>query len=957
MLYCTDLIFRLMSLEKQFSHTSPAETTFLGLNIRSLRYHHDDLLVKLQDYKETPDLILLTETWLTENDPLKEYHIDGYHPLESKPRNNGQKRGGVAVYLKRSLQFERINFTSDLECLIIRVMGSNRIVKNFCVVYRPQNSINIFIEDLDKLFAFLRNLKEETLIFGDFNIDTLKPSYEKTKYENLIHSYGYRIRNFQATRVTATSATCLDHVITSSMVETKTITITISDHYAVEFTASFWTSRSEISTEKPIKKRNLNKLKGDQYLNFLFLLDQKLKSLSVITDVDERFETLSKIIMDCLNRFAPEEEISHKNKKESSWITNKVKNETVKRDQLFKIWTLQPNDSNRERYVKQRNRVTKVIRNAKRDHNEKVLGENPNAKTLFGTLKSAQKRNENQPANLPSAQVLNEYFTGIGPSLSAKIKSPNLLDKVERNINSMVISPTNADEISKLITKMKSKNSTGNDEISNKILKLCSPIIDPYLAEAINYAIENRHFPDCLKIAKVIPVFKKGQTDDPSNYRPISLLSPISKVFERVLCKQMTLFYKKNGLFSPNQFGFRSKMSCSSAIMQVTEYIREKMHSQTNGHVCFIDLQKAFDTLDHQILIQKLEKYGYRGPISEIMKSYLSDRRQYVITKKTSSNEKSIKTGVPQGSVLGPFLFLIYINDLPQYCEKSNLTLFADDTSVYNISRNATNDLSEDILQLRKWFAANKLTVNVSKCELITFGSKSVPKLEKAFGEEIPNRKSAKYLGIHLDKNLTFREHANYLTKKLNKFCGLIYKIRHMYQRKFLLQFYHAYVTSVIKYGLLNYGSTRKTHLENIYKVQRRIIRAIFFKKPQNSLCEILTKYTIFNIYELYIIEVVIEVFKQLKSNSPCAYLSTNINYDYNTRRKAKGLLPATTHRTVMQEKSLKNALNKCYNWLKANDLIPSNLMKQSDEQTKNYVRKLGTLYVADNKDLFELFF
>ena len=147
------------------------------------------------------------------------------------------------------------------------------------------------------------------------------------------------------------------------------------------------------------------------------------------------------------------------------------------------------------------------------------------------------------------------------------------------------------------------------------------------------------------------------------------------------------------------------------------------------------------------------------------MKSYLSEQRQYVITKSTSSNKKSIKTGVPQGSVLGPFLFLIYISDLPQYCEKSKITLFADDTSVYNISRNATNDLSEDILQLRKWFAANKFTVNISKYELNTFGSKTVPKLEKPFGDEIPNRKSAKYLGIHLDKNSTFREQANYLKK------------------------------------------------------------------------------------------------------------------------------------------------------------------------------------------------
>ena len=172
-----------------------------------------------------------------------------------------------------------------------------------------------------------------------------------------------------------------------------------------------------------------------------------------------------------------------------------------------------PNDFNRKSYLKQRNRVTKVIRNAKRDHNENGLGENPKVKNLFGSLKSAQKRNENQLANLPSAQVPNEYFTEIGPLLSAKIKPQELLDnKVERNINSMVISPTDAKDISYLLTKMRSKSSTGNDEISNKIMKLCSPIFDPYLPEAINHAKESKSFPNSLKIARVIPVLKKQMT-------------------------------------------------------------------------------------------------------------------------------------------------------------------------------------------------------------------------------------------------------------------------------------------------------------------------------------------------------------------------------------------------------------------------------------------------------------
>ena len=161
-------------------------------------------------------------------------------------------------------------------------------------------------------------------------------------------------------------------------------------------------------------------------------------------------------------------------------------------------------------------------------------------------MNSAQTRNENKPANLRSAQSPCEYFVEIGPSLFAKIKSQDfLVNKVERNINSMVIRPTDAKEIIILKTKMESESKTGKDDMSNRMLKLCCAITDPFLAESINHAIENKHFPDCLKAAKVILVFKKGETDDPLNYRPIKLLSPIGKVFERILCKQMTLIYKK----------------------------------------------------------------------------------------------------------------------------------------------------------------------------------------------------------------------------------------------------------------------------------------------------------------------------------------------------------------------------------------------------------------------------
>ena len=190
------------------------------------------------------------------------------------------------------------------------------------------------------------------------------------------------------------------------------------------------------------------------------------------------------------------------------------------------------------------------------------------------------------------------------------------------------------------------------DGIINEILKCCSPVIEPAIAAAFNKCIEERTFPKCIKIAKVITICKKGDKRKPENYRPISLLSSISKVFEKLLQLRMIKFCGKNSNISGNQYGFRSKRSCIDAIVFITEFIRTESDRKFLGQACFIDLQKAFDTLDHNILLQKMEKYGYRGPIHDMIKSYLSGRWQYVDTNGKETNQKRITTGVPQGSIL-----------------------------------------------------------------------------------------------------------------------------------------------------------------------------------------------------------------------------------------------------------------------------------------------------------------
>ena len=292
-----------------------------------------------------------------------------------------------------------------------------------------------------------------------------------------------------------------------------------------------------------------------------------------------------------------------------------------------------------------------------------------------------------------------------------------------------------------------------------------------------------------MKVAKVIPLYKKGDRKNPENYRPISLLSFLSKVFEKLLHKRMSNFVNKNKLLSPEQLGFRSKHSCVHAISTLTEYMRNEIDRKRTGQACFIDLQKAFDSLNHEILLEKLFNYGFRGPILEILVDYLRNRCQYVSSHCKKSCKLPITTGVPQGSILGPLLFLIYVNDVPAFCKNENkIAMFADDTSILKSSGRNNLNLQDDLDRVIDWFSFNKLSVNTSKCESMHFGC-GITKHLTILNENVGMKTHCKYLGLYIDSKLTFREHIKYVSKKLNKFCGLIHRIRDLYPIKCLLTF------------------------------------------------------------------------------------------------------------------------------------------------------------------------
>ena len=522
------------------------------------------------------------------------------------------------------------------------------------------------------------------------------------------------------------------------------------------------------------RSRNLKKLKGKNRLSFLFVLDQNLKKKSAKLDIENLSTPIADSIIESVNKFAPEQ-CHHPINNSDSWITNSLKNAINKRDKLFQKWVSTPTDENHRSYKKLRNNVTAINRKAKRDDNFKKLGSNPTAKPIYRTLKT-HKNEVVGFQEYPELNSLNKHSATIGSRLSSKLPMKNLTLNMPANKNSMVIFPTDELEIGKIISNLKNKKSHGRDGISNEILKCCSPIVEPDLAVAFNRAIEESKIPNASKIATIIPQFKKSDRAKLGNYHPIYLLSSLRKVFEKFLYQRMINFCERNQLFTSAQFGFRSQKSNADAIMLVTEYMRDEIDKKSSGQACFIDLQKAFDTFDHDILLTKLYEYGFRGEVNILLRSYLSNRVQYIsIAGETISCQK-IETGVPEGSILGPLLFLLYINDITKCDINCKIALFTDDTSVLETNRKHDMGIQQDVNELIIWYTANKFSVNLDKCEILPFGS-GQPVEIKMMKNTIPYKKSCKYLGIHLDSSLRFDHHIEYVVKKLNKFCGLIYRI------------------------------------------------------------------------------------------------------------------------------------------------------------------------------------
>jgi hypothetical protein len=407
-------------------------------------------------------------------------------------------------------------------------------------------------------------------------------------------------------------------------------------------------------------------------------------------------------------------------------------------------------------------------------------------------------------------------------------------------------------------------------------------------------------FPENLKIAKIIPVFKSGDTQFVNNYRPISILTIFSKIFEKIICTRLENYLEKNKILHENQFGFRRKVSTCSALLQLVDKISGSMDRRKTTIGVFIDLAKAFDTVDHQILLQKLEFYGVRGIALDWFKNYLSHRKQYVVVNKMSSSTSCVRCGVPQGSILGPILFLIYVNDLNYASSKLENIMFADDTNLF-LTGNSINEverqLNEELLTIAEWFQSNRLSLNITKTSYMIFSN--IKNLSaKLFIDKVPLsiQYDTKFLGVILSSNLKWNKHIEIVRNKSSKNIGIISKVRHLLPQHLTRTLYQTLVNPYISYCNLVWSLPYKTtNLEKILKIQKRYCRLITFSTYRQHSRPLFQRLSILSVYDTYKYQLLIHIYKTLHNlipNSQDYYIPNSLVHDHDTRQRSNLHIP-----------------------------------------------------------------